>query len=71
VGVAVAVAVGVGVGGVPTGPEGKGHTKAPRPRVQSESVVLPRSICMSQIMTLGSPLLNRFQTGEAAVISSV
>jgi hypothetical protein len=34
-------------------------------------VVLPRSICMSQIITFGKPLLNRCQVGDAAVMSSV
>jgi hypothetical protein len=29
---------------------GIGHTKAPRPRVHTDSVVAPRSMCMSQIM---------------------
>jgi hypothetical protein len=72
VGVDVAVAVFVGVPlGVPIGPKGRGHAYAPRPRVQSESVVLPRSIVMSQIITAGSPLLNRVHTGVAAVMSFV
>lgn len=80
VGVAVLVAVTVGadvgvfVGvtlGVPIGPDVRGHAKAPRPRVQSNSVVLPRSIDISQIITAGRPLLNRDQTGVAALISLV
>lgn len=78
VGVLVAVAVGADVGvfvgvtlGVPIGPSGRGHTNAPRPRVQSDSVVLPRSIVISQIITAGSPLLNRNHCGAAALMSFV
>jgi hypothetical protein len=62
----------VGVGETePIGPLGNGQTKAPRLRVQTESVVAPRSICMSQIMAFGRPALNRCQLGDAAVMSSV
>src|SRR5581483_7338296 len=42
---------------------GSGHTYAPRLRVQAESVVAPRSICRSQIITLGMPEVNFCQTG--------
>ena len=34
---------------------GSGQTYAPRLRVQTDSVVKPRSYCMSQIITLGRP----------------
>jgi hypothetical protein len=67
VGVVTGVSDGVGVG-EPKGPSGSGHTYAPRPRVHSERVVLPRSICMSQIITAGSPLVNRYQTGLASLM---
>ena len=53
------------------GPEVSGHAKAPRPRVQSESVVAPRSIDMSQIITAGSPAVKRYQIGEAWSMLSV
>ena len=69
--VCVAVAVGADVGvleGVPIGPDVRGHANAPRPRVQSESVVLPRSMDMSQIITAGRPLLKRYQTGVVALM---
>jgi hypothetical protein len=75
VGVAVGVAVGVGVGvtvGVGVGPTpGKGYTYAPRLRVQTERVVLPRSICMSQTIACGTPFSKRAHVGDATVISSV
>lgn len=72
VAVAVAVAVEVGVGvGVASGPLVSGKTKAPRPRVQTDSVVAPRSIDMSQIITCGMPASKRYQSGDAAVTSSV
>ena len=70
VAVAVAVAVAVGVG-VASGPLVSGKTKAPRPRVHTESVVAPRSMDMSQIMTWGMPASKRYQTGDATVTSSV
>jgi hypothetical protein len=76
VGVAVGVLVGVNVGvavgvGVPKGPSGSGQTNAPRPRVHKDRVVLPRSICISQIITAGKPFANRCQTGVAAFTSLV
>lgn len=69
VAVAVAVAVGVGVGVAP--PLGKGKTYAPRLRVQTESVVEPRSICMSHTIACGIPFSKRCQVGDATVMSSV
>src|SRR6476646_9162721 len=72
-GVGLAVGVGVGVGsgegvGVAPGAAGNGQTCAPLLRVQSESVVNPRSYCMSQIIECGGPFSNRSQTGVAAVM---
>src|SRR3954465_11745844 len=43
-----------------TAESGSGQTWAPRLRVQAESVVPPRSICMSQTITLGRPLSKRY-----------
>jgi hypothetical protein len=63
----VAVAVGVGL----MLPLGNGKTNAPRPRVHTDSVVDPRSICMSQIITCGIPVSKRFQAGAATVMLSV
>src|SRR6266550_189425 len=48
---------------VSVGTAGSGHTNAPRLRVQSDSVVAPRSICMSQIITFGNPALKRIHVG--------
>src|SRR5436853_923890 len=56
---------------VGSGAEGNGQTYAPRLRVQSERVVLPRSICMSQIIACGNPLSKRNHCGTAAVMSFV
>ena len=70
VGVKVAVAVGVGVG-VASGALVSGKTNAPRLRVQTESVVAPRSMDISQIITCGMPASKRYQTGDATVTSSV
>ena len=79
VGVAVAVAVGVALG-VPLGdavgvglgaPPGRGKAYAPRLRVQTESVVEPRSICMSHTIACGIPFSKRNQVGDATVMSSV
>src|SRR5262249_47004119 len=50
---------------------GSGQTNAPPPRGPGARAVEPRSICMSQIIALGSPLLKRYQTGVACVTSSV
>ncbi len=51
--VGITVLVGVAVPGVavgpPMGPAGKGHANAPRLRVHTESVVKPRSICISNM----------------------
>ena len=72
VGVAVAVAVGVAVGvGVGLPPPARGKTYAPRLRVQTESVVAPRSICMSHTIACGIPFSKRCQVGDATVMSSV
>src|SRR5262245_48240700 len=80
VGVSVAVAVAVAVGvkvavgegvGVVIDLLGSGKTYAPRPRVQTERVVEPRSMAMSQIITCGIPFSNRFHNGDATVMSSV
>ena len=76
VGVAVAVAVGVAEGdavgvGVGVGAPGSGYTYAPRLRVHTESVVEPRSICMSHTMACGMPFSKRCHVGEATVTSSV
>jgi hypothetical protein len=53
------------------GPEVSGHAKAPRPRVQSERVVAPRSIDMSQIITAGNPSVKRYQIGDVWLTLSV
>jgi hypothetical protein len=50
---------------------GSGIAHAPRDRVKSASVVAPRSIDMSQTITLGRPLVNLFHTTGDAVMSSV
>ena len=76
VGVAVAVAVGVAEGdavgvGVGVGCTGQRYTYAPRLRVHTESVVEPRSICMSQTIACGMPFSKRCHVGEATVTSSV
>jgi hypothetical protein len=72
VAVAVAVAVGLAVGvGVGVPPPASGKTYAPRLRVQTESVVEPRSICMSHTIACGIPFSNRCQVGDATVMSSV
>src|SRR4051794_18476968 len=47
---------------------GSGKTYPPRLRVHTESVVEPRSICISQIMAWGRPFSNRCQTGDAALM---
>src|SRR5262249_23034993 len=52
-------------------PLGSGKTYAPRPRVQTERVVEPRSMAMSQIITCGIPFSNRCHNGDATVMSSV
>src|SRR4051812_3126333 len=69
--VAVTVGVKVGVGVPPKGPEGRGHAYAPRERVKAASVVKPRSIERSQIITLGIPVLNFAHAGFATVMSFV
>ena len=72
VGVAVAVAEGDAVGvGVGVGAPGSGYTYAPRLRVHTESVVEPRSICMSHTIACGMPFSKRCHVGEATVTSSV
>ena len=78
VGVVVAVAVAVGVGlavgvgvGVGVPPPASGKTYAPRLRVQTESVVEPRSICMSHTIACGIPFSKRCHVGDAIVMSSV
>lgn len=67
VGVTLGVGVGVGVGPVP----GNGKTYAPRLRVQTERVVLPRSICMSHTIACAIPFSKRCHVGDATVMSSV
>jgi hypothetical protein len=52
-------------------PLGNGKTNAPRPRVHTDRVVDPRSICMSQIITCGIPVSKTFQVGDATVTLSV
>src|SRR5262249_3958877 len=71
VGVAVGVTLGVGVGVGVGPPPDNGKTYAPRLRVQTERVVLPRSICMSHTIACEMPFSNRCHVGDATVTSSV
>ena len=50
---------------------GSGIAQAPRDRVKTASVVAPRSIDSSQIITFGRPFWKWNQVGVAAVMSSV
>ena len=50
---------------------GSGIAQAPRERVNTASVVAPRSIEKLQIIVFGSPFWKCFQTGVVAVMSSV
>jgi len=53
------------------GPVGRSQTYAPRLRVQTDKVVLPRSIDKLQIITFGKPLWKRYHVGGFAVMSLV
>ena len=50
---------------------GSGIAQAPRERVNTASVVAPRSIEKLQIIVFGSPFWKWLQTGVVAVMSSV
>ena len=54
-----------------TGAFGSCQTYAPRPRVQTDSVVAPRSIWRSQIIVCGRPLSKRNHVGDTALMSFV